>query len=118
MVMTQPPPVARLVHAARGGDTRAFGELVERFQSMAQGYAVALLRDPGLAEDACQEAFVSELRLANSCTVGDANQVLERCLRRHNRRFMVAAQDPGSGKWWSSGGDGPGGTARAGTLGL
>ena len=56
--MTQPPPVARLVHAARGGDTRAFGELVERFQSMAQGYAVALLRDPGLAEDACQEAFV------------------------------------------------------------
>jgi hypothetical protein len=25
---------------------------------------------------------------------GDANQVLERCLPRHNRRFMVAAQDP------------------------
>lgn len=58
MVMTELPPVARLVHAARGGDTRAFGELVERFQSMAQGYALALLRDPGLAEDACQEAFV------------------------------------------------------------
>jgi RNA polymerase sigma factor (sigma-70 family) len=58
MVMTEPPPVARLVHAARGGDTRAFGELAERFQSMAQGYALALLRDPGLAEDACQEAFV------------------------------------------------------------
>ena len=58
MVMMEPPPVARLVHAARGGDARAFGELVERFQSMAQGYALALLRDPGLAEDACQEAFV------------------------------------------------------------
>jgi DNA-directed RNA polymerase specialized sigma24 family protein len=25
---------------------------------MAHGYALALLRDPGLAEDACQEAFV------------------------------------------------------------
>ena len=58
MVMTELPPVARLVHAARDGDARAFGELVERFQSMAQGYALALLRDPGLAEDACQEAFV------------------------------------------------------------
>lgn len=58
MVMTQPPPVDRLVHAARGGDARAFGELVERFQSMAHGYALALLRDPGEAEDACQEAFV------------------------------------------------------------
>ena len=58
MVMTELPPLARLVHAARGGDGRAFGELVERFQHMAQGYALSLLRDPGLAEDACQEAFV------------------------------------------------------------
>ncbi len=58
MVMTELPPVAQLVHLARGGDARAFGELVERFQPMAQGYALALLRDPGLAEDACQEAFV------------------------------------------------------------
>ncbi|MGA7911201.1 MAG: sigma-70 family RNA polymerase sigma factor [Candidatus Dormiibacterota bacterium] len=56
--MTELPPVARLVHLARGGDARAFGELVERFQPMAQGYALALLRDTGLAEDACQEAFV------------------------------------------------------------
>jgi transposase len=41
-----------------------------------------------------QDRLVSELRLANARTVGDANQVLERCLPRHNRRFMVAAQDP------------------------
>src|SRR5579864_2499013 len=58
MVMTELTPVARLVRLARGGDVRAFGDLVERFQPMAQGYAHALLRDPGLAEDACQEAFV------------------------------------------------------------
>jgi RNA polymerase sigma factor (sigma-70 family) len=57
MVMME-PTLAHLVHAARGGDVRAFGHLVERFQSMAHGYALALLRDPGLAEDACQEAFV------------------------------------------------------------
>src|SRR5450759_4042777 len=41
-----------------------------------------------------QDRLVSELRLANARTVGDANQVLGRCLPRHNRRFMVAAQDP------------------------
>lgn len=41
-----------------------------------------------------QDRLVSELRLAKARTVGDANQVLERCLPRHNRRFMVAAQDP------------------------
>ena len=57
--MTEPPTVARLVHAARNGDAHAFGVLVERFQAMALGYAVALLRDSGLAEDACQEAFVA-----------------------------------------------------------
>lgn len=56
--MTEPAPTACLVHSARGGDAHAFGELVERFQPMALGYALALLRDPGLAEDACQEAFV------------------------------------------------------------
>ena len=41
-----------------------------------------------------QERLVSELRVAKAHTVGEANQVLERSLPRHNRRFMVAAQDP------------------------
>jgi hypothetical protein len=41
-----------------------------------------------------QDRLVSELRLAKAGTAGDANQVLERSLPRHNRRFMVAAQDP------------------------
>lgn len=41
-----------------------------------------------------QDRLVSELRLANARTADDANQVLERCLPRHNRRFMVTAQDP------------------------
>ena len=58
MVNALPAPVARLIHAARSGDARAFDQLVERFHPMAHGYALALLRDPGLAEDACQEAFV------------------------------------------------------------
>ncbi|HUY54920.1 MAG TPA: ISNCY family transposase [Candidatus Nanopelagicaceae bacterium] len=41
-----------------------------------------------------QDRLVSELRLAHACTSNDANQVLQRCLARHNRRFMVAPQDP------------------------
>src|SRR5258708_25482790 len=49
---------ADLVAAARAGDVDACGELVDRFQSMAIGYARSLLGDVGLAEDACQEAFL------------------------------------------------------------
>ena len=41
-----------------------------------------------------QDRLVSELRLASARTPDDANQILERCLPRHNRRFMVTAQDP------------------------
>ncbi len=38
---------------------RAFGELVQRFQDMAFGYAYSVLGDFHLAEDAAQEAFVT-----------------------------------------------------------
>jgi RNA polymerase sigma factor (sigma-70 family) len=58
--MTDPvaahPTVAKLVAEARDGDHQAFERLVGRFRQMAEGYALALLRDPGLAEDAVQEA--------------------------------------------------------------
>jgi RNA polymerase sigma factor (sigma-70 family) len=40
----------------------AFCVLVERFQDMAFGYALALLGDPALAEDAAQEAFIEAYR--------------------------------------------------------
>jgi transposase len=41
-----------------------------------------------------QDRLCSELRLAGACTQEQADQVLGRYLPRHNRRFMVAAQDP------------------------
>src|SRR5947209_9094690 len=47
---------AELVVAARDGDAEATDRLLERFRPMACGYAFGLLGDPGLAEDACQEA--------------------------------------------------------------
>ena len=45
-----------------GEKVRAFGELVERFQDMAYGYAYSILGDFHLAEDAAQEAFVAAYR--------------------------------------------------------
>jgi RNA polymerase sigma factor (sigma-70 family) len=48
-----------LVGRAREGDLEAFAEVTRRFQQMAFGYALALLRDLHQAEDVVQEAFVA-----------------------------------------------------------
>ena len=48
-----------LVGRARDGDMDAFAEVTRRFQQMAFGYALALLRDLHQAEDVVQEAFVA-----------------------------------------------------------
>ncbi|MEW6751256.1 MAG: sigma-70 family RNA polymerase sigma factor [Candidatus Latescibacterota bacterium] len=47
-----------LVTRAQRGERRAFGDLVQRFQDMAVGYAFSVLGDWHRAEDAAQEAFV------------------------------------------------------------
>ena len=97
MVMTALTPTAWLVHSARGGDARAFGELVERFQPMALGYALALLRDPGLAEDACQEAFVDaflhlhQLR-EDAAFPGWFRRVVHKQADRQRRRRLMAVE--------------------------
>ena len=51
--------VERLIQRAQEGDLDAFAEVTRRFQHMAFGYAVALLRDLQQAEDVVQEAFVA-----------------------------------------------------------
>jgi RNA polymerase sigma factor (sigma-70 family) len=51
--------VERLIERAQQGDLDAFAEVTRRFQHMAFGYAVALLRDLQQAEDVVQEAFVA-----------------------------------------------------------
>jgi RNA polymerase sigma factor (sigma-70 family) len=67
--MSEPSPVGEaeedpvelpaLVEQARGGDVVAFTTLVGRFQYVAFGYALALVRDFAVAEDVAQEAFVA-----------------------------------------------------------
>lgn len=47
-----------LVVRAKSGDLEAFGRLVRQSQAMAHAVAKGILRDPGLAEDAAQEAFL------------------------------------------------------------
>jgi RNA polymerase sigma factor (sigma-70 family) len=51
--------LAALVERARAGDVAAFTSLVGRFQHLAFGYALAVVRDFALAEDVAQEAFVA-----------------------------------------------------------
>src|SRR2546422_1172415 len=48
-----------LIARARQGDLEAFAEVTRRFQHMAFGYALAIVRDLQQAEDVVQEAFVA-----------------------------------------------------------
>jgi RNA polymerase sigma factor (sigma-70 family) len=49
----------RLIRQAQAGDLAAFTEVVRRFQHMAFGSALSLVRDLPQAEDVVQEAFVA-----------------------------------------------------------
>jgi len=50
--------INELIKKSIGGDTEAFGEVVERYQDMAVGYAYSILKDFHYAQDAAQEAFI------------------------------------------------------------
>jgi RNA polymerase sigma-70 factor, ECF subfamily len=51
-----------LVTRAREGDLEAFGRLVGATQTMAFAVARSVLRDPGLAQDAVQDAYLTAFR--------------------------------------------------------
>lgn len=50
--------INELIKKSIGGDTEAFGEVVQRYQDMAVGYAYSILKDFHYAQDAAQEAFI------------------------------------------------------------
>ena len=58
---------ARLVERVREGDAAAFEGLVRRHIGAAYAVALAVLRSPADAEDACQDAFVTALQRLNDC---------------------------------------------------
>lgn len=43
-----------------------------------------------------QDRLVSELRLANACTIDEANAVLKKLIAEHNKRFAKEAKESGS----------------------
>ena len=51
-----------LIRKAREGDTGAFGEIVHRYQNLVYATAFQILKNPSVAEDAAQEAFVTAFR--------------------------------------------------------
>ena len=55
-----------LIAACAEGDEQALGSLYDRFGKVAYGLALRVLRDPDLAEDAVQEAFLTVWRQAES----------------------------------------------------
>lgn len=61
-----------LVQEACSGDLEAFGQLVQRFQDMAYGYAYSILGDFHFAQDAAQEAFVEAYRQLPSLRTPEA----------------------------------------------
>ena len=51
-----------LVVAAQAGDMDAYGRLVQATQTMAYAVAVGVLRDPVVAQDAVQQAYLRAFR--------------------------------------------------------
>lgn len=62
MAETIEPAIVDLVTRARRGDGSAFEALIRRHERLALGVAYAALRDPQLAGDAVQEAFIRAWR--------------------------------------------------------
>jgi RNA polymerase sigma-70 factor (ECF subfamily) len=54
--------LSHLVMAAQAGDVEAYGRLVEATQTMAHAVALGVLRDPTLAPDAVQQAYLRAFR--------------------------------------------------------
>ncbi len=52
-----------LVHRSKAGNRDAFSELVRRHQHIVYNVSYRFMRDPALAEDMAQEAFVKAFRL-------------------------------------------------------
>lgn len=102
------PSDAELVARSRRHDAEAFGALVERHQRLVFGVALARCRDPDLAEDVAQDAFVAAWRDLDRLRDGDrvgpwvagiarnlaANAIRARARRRDPEPIVDAVPTP------------------------
>ncbi len=75
----------QLAARARDGDRKAFTELVGRHQQAVFAYARRMLRDPDLADDATQEAFIAAYRAIAGFQGGSIRSWLLRIV--HNKEL-------------------------------
>jgi RNA polymerase sigma-70 factor, ECF subfamily len=66
----EPSDEALLERLAAGPDERALSDLYDRYQAQMYGLAMRITRDPALAQDAVQEAFVGVWRNAARYATG------------------------------------------------
>jgi len=88
------PSDEHLVSLSKDGSLDAFNSLVDRYQGPVYNLCLRLIADPGAAEDAAQEAFLSAFRAINRFEGGNVRSWLLRIaanqskdeLRRRARR--------------------------------
>ena len=107
-----PPPLAdgknlsgaggyqTVVLAAAAGDSKAFAELVKRFQGMASTVARRWFDDKGLVEDAVQEAFLKAFLELSSLRDARAfpswfRKILHSCCNRLKKQQRLLLPDNG-----------------------
>ncbi len=94
-------PVETVIEAARGGDDRAFGHLIDQYRSSAERVAYQILRTEDGAADAVQEALIKAHRAMVRFQDGNFRSwflriVTNTCydhLRRQKRRASVSLDE-------------------------
>jgi RNA polymerase sigma-70 factor (ECF subfamily) len=110
-----PGDEAEIVRAAQGGDSRAFAEIVHRYQRAVYRVAYGFARSPADADDLAQETFVRAYRAIGRFRAGEplypwlariaTNLALS--LLRSRRRRPETPLEPlvDAGRQWGAGGD-------------
>ena len=65
-----------LVALLKAGNVDALEQLIMRWRSRAETYAVSILHDPHTAEDAVQEAFPGSMLLGQVLMRGDLSRLI------------------------------------------
>jgi RNA polymerase sigma-70 factor (ECF subfamily) len=92
--------IVALIESAQGGDRRAFGELVLRFQPAVYAVALARLRDVNEAAELTQEVFIHAMTKLGQlrdplCFVGWLRQITVRmAINRLTRKAALRATEP------------------------